>query len=222
MDSQLRAEFQIGFVIGDRRSDITDDDPFGLVEEFDKLGEESDRVKHVYACFGLAAYMANLVEQSLITIFLLLARLHNRDVSIAELDAVEKQQSRKTLGRMFHDLRTHVQVDTRAEAVTVEAVEMRNSLIHRFFSVYAREFESDKERREMVRELQRYMAKFQLAELLMEALTGGLLEALGIPRDSFEKYVSKIMDEWLAEPSQAYSGTNAPGSVPSPVASDHH
>lgn len=125
--------------------------------------EESDHVKEVYAHFGIAMYLAQCVEQSLI----LLLVFHeffpknikektydNSELWAAKYDKYNDLVSSKTMGRLLGAVRgLEVLTEFQIEELKI-ALDKRNWLAHHYFSKRSMHFMSQEGRDSMIKELE--------------------------------------------------------------------
>lgn len=104
-----------------------------ILEEFDTLADEIAQIKHVYASFGLAAYLCQCVETGVSLVVLAHARLTGEAPCLTAYEAIEASLARKTLGQILHELRRVADFEGNSDGTIVRALQIRNSLMHGFF-----------------------------------------------------------------------------------------
>ena len=151
------------------------------------MGDDAtdEHVKTVYAHFGLALYLAQVLEHGLANALMcaeLLPRRAGKPVPRkeweAEFDAFMDQQFEQTLGRLIRGLRSATSVPADLEGLLTDALKTRNFLTHHFFRERAESFMSRDGREKMIRE-------FELAQKLFEAADERLTE---VAKPLREKY----------------------------------
>ena len=172
-------------------------------------GELTDElVKEVYARFGLAVYCAQLVEFELVSLLLLLARFEKRELTPGELDDLDRCLSKDTLGVLVKKLKGHVsgaKVEIKdREGKTVEtlelteclqaALEKRNYLTHRFFSVNAKKMVTARGCHELIEELAGVSDGLREADFLATSLSRLIRKRLGIPEELVQSVARAEMD----------------------------
>ena len=127
----------------------------------------NEHVKTVYAQFGLALYLAQVLEHGLANALMfaeLLPRRAGKPVPRkdweAEFDEFMDQQFEQTLGRLVRGLRSATSVPADLEGLLTDALNTRNFLTHHFFRERAELFMSSDGREKMIQELERAQKAF--------------------------------------------------------------
>ncbi|NWF74715.1 MAG: hypothetical protein HXY51_16990 [Nitrospirae bacterium] len=149
--------------------------------------ERDDHVKSVYAQFGLALYLAQVLEHGLANALIaaeLLPRRAGKPVPReqweAEFDVFMDQQFQQTLGRLIRALRAASPVPSDLEALLARALEKRNFLSHYYFRERAEMFMSRKGRDQMIDELQQAGKLFETADERLTEVAKPLREKYGL------------------------------------------
>lgn len=159
-----------------------------------------EHVKTVYAHFGLALYLAQVLEHGLANALMcteLLPRRAGKPVPRkeweAEFDMFMDQQFEQTLGRLIRGLKNATSVPTELEELLTDALKTRNFLTHHFFRERAEVYMSRDGREKMIHELER-------AQRLFEAADEKLLETVKPLREKFgltDERMTPIEEEYL-------------------------
>ncbi len=100
-------------------------------ESLKMLNSEEGQLNAVYACFGSAAKDCQFFEAALSNFLLTYNRLLQKSLTLAELEAVETELDKKTMGMLLRNFEKHVKInDASVSAVLSDALEKRNFLIH--------------------------------------------------------------------------------------------
>jgi len=162
--------------------------------EFDELDDDL-RVKHVYACTGLALYCAQCFEANLQNA---LVSLHIASGEVRTLqghDLLVDRLSRQTLGALLADIRKLMQLNDNGAHLIAAALEQRNSLAHGFFYRYAAEFSFADGQRKIIDDLLQRVRLFRAADLLMTAIDRALFRLLGISEKQVAAAYAKLLEE---------------------------
>jgi hypothetical protein len=161
---------------------------------------EDEHVKSVYAHFGLAMYLVQVLECGLANIMMcaeLLPRRAGEPVPKreweAEFDAFMSEQYRQTLGRLIRGLSSATSVPSDLEAVLTEALEKRNYLTHHYFRERAEAFMSWKGRQNMIEELQAAQKLFDVAAARLTAVEMPLREKYGLTDECLRPWKEKYL-----------------------------
>ncbi|MBI2509007.1 MAG: hypothetical protein HYV99_03225 [Betaproteobacteria bacterium] len=121
---------------------------------------EDEHIKAVYAHFGLAVYLAQVLEHGLANALLCAELLPSRAGKPvprkqweAEFDAFMERQFEGTLGRLIRSLKKAAPIPTELEGLLTEALEKRNFLAHHFFRERAGAFSHAKGGRKCLKNL---------------------------------------------------------------------
>ena len=150
------------------------------------LNSEEGQLNAVFACFGSAAKDGQLFEASLSEFLLTYNRLLKKSLPLADLEAVETELNKKTMGVLLTDFQKHVKInDASVIASLSDALQKRNFLIHRYFRERQNKFGDEQGRLEMLAELVAIGQLLGRAEVLMTAMRYALCQALeGGPREA--------------------------------------
>ncbi len=161
------------------------------------MNEDSkdERVKTVYAHFGLALYLAQVLEHSLANALMyaeLLPRRAGKPVSRkqwrAEFDGFMNQQFERTLGRLIRGLGKATTVSTNLECLLTDALKTRNFLAHHFFRERAESFMSRDGRDRMIEELEQAQKLFEVADERLTEVAKPLRERYGLTDEKLKPF----------------------------------
>src|SRR5262245_57057448 len=102
--------------------------------------DESDQIRDVYAHFGLALYMAQVLEHGLVNAMVAGQMPAPARVTRQQIDVFMESQFDEALGKLIQNLRRHVLVTDELNQSLLHALKTRNWLAHRYFRERAREF----------------------------------------------------------------------------------
>jgi hypothetical protein len=161
------------------------------------MGDEdtNEHVKTVYAKFGLALYLAQVLEHGLANALMcaeLLPRRAGEPVPRkqweAEFDAFMDQQFEQTLGRLIRDLSSATSVPTDLEGLLTDALKTRNFLTHHYFRERAESFMSRDGREKMIQELERAQRLFDAADERLTEIAKPLREKYGLSDERLKPF----------------------------------
>lgn len=150
-----------------------------------------DNPKEVWAFFGLTAYSANLIEQSLVN---LAAVLKLPAVGLVTQDIFERtfqELDGKTLGQLLHAARKVADIPDDLDGLLRDVLDKRNSLIHSFFWDHSEELLSETGCHEMIDELREMIAFFVEVDLRLQEVYRPLWEKYGVN----EEFIRKELDQ---------------------------
>ena len=154
-----------------------------------------DDPKEMYAFFGLAAFCAGLLEQSLLNLYAA-ARAAQlvpvQDVQTAELF---DEADSKTLGRLFAGVKERLRVKDSTRRTLEEAARRRNYLIHHFFREHAITQMEPGAKRKMIDELRELALLFRSADEIADPLWRRAWDLLGVTRAQLDAQLDTIKRE---------------------------
>lgn len=131
---------------------------------------EYDDPKELWAFYGLTAYEAQLLEQSLINLAAVLQLPEPHALTREAFEEMFSALNRRTPGKLIHATKKLGPFPDGAEAQLMEALEKRNYLVHHFFRTHDEDLMSETGRRQMIDELRDLLALLQNADRVVEAL----------------------------------------------------
>jgi hypothetical protein len=137
------------------------------------------QVAEVYAEFGLAMSVAQLLERQLVSLVIAAYEPPLGKLTADEYDGLLANLSKHTLGTLIQKLRKSFDVPAGFDLRLEEALRLRNWLTHHYFADRAAEFQSPEGRSEMIRELD------------------GISDRL----NELDMYFDHLLVNWLVEPS---------------------
>jgi len=132
----------------------------------------------VYTYYGLAAWWAQLLELSMLDLISAIRLAEGERIDNVSYRAAFKNLERQTLGMLLRKCREAewVAIHEDDERVLAQALEKRNYLIHRFFSVHDAELRYDEQT--LVEELRELSALLASAHQVTEGLYLAILGAV--------------------------------------------
>jgi hypothetical protein len=160
--------------------------------------DQSDQIRDTYAHFGLALYMAQVLEHGLVNA-MVIARLANGErLSPTDVDSFMDQKFELTLGRLIRDLRVHIPVQDSLAQLLAGALKKRNWLAHAYFRDHSLDFMTDAGRAAMITELQEAKDYFKTADRSLDAAVRPLRDRIGFSDDRIEAESQRALSELQA------------------------
>lgn len=174
----------------------------------DPQSADEDEIRDVYAHFGLAVYVANVLEQAIInclTLSRLVGAMPNVS-SAAEWERIHDEEDRLSsalpMGRLIARLRDKLSISDKLSEKLSAALANRNWLVHKFFHARADSFFSSEGRGLMVRELEQIREQFSSAEAALEEETIDIRLKLGISDEKIEEIFSEMVSKASKGPNE--------------------
>ena len=163
--------------------------------------DDGEHQKTVYAHFGLAIYMSQVLEHGLANALLVLD-IVPRASAVAtpeswpeKVDSFYDAQFKRTLGSLIHRMRELTLVPAELEQVLKQALETRNWLSHHYFRERAMDFLSEAGRDRMTAELEEARDLFDAADKALDAVVRPIRQRYGYS----EEILAKLEEEMFKE-----------------------
>jgi hypothetical protein len=153
---------------------------------------QDEQVREVYAHFGLAVYMAQVLEHALVNAMVVGRLAQRARVTASEIDDFMSEQFDATLGRLIQELGHYVVVPEALSGALKRALRTRNWLAHRYFRERAVEFMSEAGRSAMITELQDARNSFEAADQLLETVVRPIMARYGITDQTVAEYERRL------------------------------
>jgi hypothetical protein len=154
--------------------------------------KQDEQVREVYAHFGLAVYMAQVLEHALVNA-MVVGRLPQRArVTGSEIDDFMSEQFDATLGKLIKELGHYMVVPEALAGALQRALRTRNWLAHRYFREHAVEFMSEAGRSATITELQDARNSFEAADQLLETVVQPIMARYGITDQTVAEYERRL------------------------------
>ena len=179
----------------------------GYIDLGSELSVEAS--KELFANYGLAIYVANVLEYSIIyALFALeLGPRYKNFRSEAEwgkaYEEFFEQALSLTFGHLVKRLTTHMQMPSEVAEMLKTAKFVRDNLVHHFAKETAELFYSEKGRRQMVESCEGAVALFEACHSDVERITTRQFELMGIDTARWtarvEEEMSRLISDGAAE-----------------------
>lgn len=167
--------------------------------------EDGEHHKTVYAHFGVAIYLSQVLEHALANALLILdlvpqAQKVATPASWPEkVDSFYDSQFRRTLGSLIRRLGELATVPLELENLLAQALDKRNWLSHHYFRERATEFFSVSGRDKMIAELEDAQSLFRAADTALETVVKPLRQRYGYSDEILAKLEEEMLTEARAE-----------------------
>ncbi|MGH1349143.1 MAG: hypothetical protein ACRBN8_46865 [Nannocystales bacterium] len=157
--------------------------------------DEDGEVRDVYAHFGLALYMAQVLEHGLVNTMLFLRARGASRMEEAEIDAFYNRHFRRTLGQLVRGLSEYAEVPEGLVGVLRDALQKRNWLAHSYFRERSKDFMTGDGRTSMIQELQSARDQIHDADQRLESFLGPIRRRLGLTDEMLEEEYCRMRAE---------------------------
>jgi hypothetical protein len=163
--------------------------PTPFAESFDE-----DETREIYARFGLATYVANVLDEALSNCLVVFEFAFRPGAGRAGVEDFQAEVARETMGRKVTRLEASPHPPPAALiALLRECVNERNDLVHRFMAEKCTKWYSAVGRSEMIAELNASVALFQRADKDLEREYLPRAERLNITEDRADALVERLV-----------------------------
>ena len=160
--------------------------------------DPNEHVKEIYAHFGLALYLAQVLEHGLVIALVYADMIPNRkpNQTRADFDLFLDKHFETTMGKMIQHLKKHVAVPIEFEQLLLDARTKRNFLAHHYFRERADDFMKEAGREKMILELKAAQNLFEQTDDTLSEVVRPLRIKLGFTDEMVEasnrEYIAKI------------------------------
>ncbi len=167
------------------------------------LDPESERVREVYAHYGLAMYWAQCLEQSIFQHLLFFDHFPKAVETYTtpenwaeEFDRYEDRELSQTMGKLIRRLREVGQPIEFLEVALAKALKSRNWLAHGYFADRAIEFNDSEGCQDMLEELDEIRDSFRYCANELDAISTPAARKLGFTDEMLEKIRAEMNSEY--------------------------
>lgn len=164
--------------------------------------DHDEQVKTVYAHFGLASYLSQVLEHGIVNSMAYFHLIPSKAASIRSAEEWEKQVDdfmgggfEKTLGGMIKALSAAVAIPPHLGELLSETQRRRNWLAHAYFRERASSLMTEVGRFQMIAELQDAQALFTRADAELEKIVLPLRKRYGLTDERLKKVVDRYLKE---------------------------
>ena len=157
--------------------------------------DEDEHTKETYAHFGLAVYLAQVLEHGLVNALVILKLPERNRLTRTDIDAFMDKRFENTLGRLISDLRQVTSVPEELDTFLSRALRKRNWLCHHYFRVRAVELMTAAGRDAMIAELKEAQELFMQADTLLSETVQPLAARYGITKKACEAECQRLLEE---------------------------
>ncbi len=154
--------------------------------------ERDDLVRDVYAHFGLAMYLAQVLEHGIVNAMIAAKLPFRQTVTRQDIDAFMERQFKKPLGKLLQELTRHITVRGDLERVLTEALAMRNRLAHHYFRERAGDFVTAAGCHGMIGELKEAQQLLMHAEQSLDMVVRPMRRSCGVTDEIIAREVAKF------------------------------
>ncbi len=158
---------------------------------------EGNGVKEVYAFYGLAAYLGQVLEKGIVNM-LVVFRSAGIPITQEQVDDLFVKYNRRTLGQLLQDARSLAAISLDVQKVLDEALMKRNRLIHHFFAEHSAAFMTESGSEEMIEELRGMAALFQEADNAIDSIYRPIMRRAGIDEEWIQREAEVLINDYLA------------------------
>ena len=159
------------------------------------VDEESDRIRDVYAHFGLALYETQVLEEAL-TNLLVALRLPRRDETTrSDIDALREWAQDQTLGQLLRRVQSEFPFEPAVAERLAGALTDRNLLAHGYFAERAAAFCTSAGCEAMIAELSAVRDRVDAAVTEIERVFRPLLQSAGITDQHIAQQAQRMIGE---------------------------
>lgn len=159
----------------------------------DDLDDENYWIREVYAQFGLAIYLAQVLEHGMVNILVLGKLALDPNATQSLFDTYFDDGLAQTMGQILRHLRPFLGTDSDLVDDLETALQWRNRFVHSFFRTRVSDFATMEGKRTMLLEVASAQEFFRAVDARLEPVLLRYLENLGITASDY----NDILDDHL-------------------------
>jgi hypothetical protein len=170
---------------------MPNDEGRALISELD----EDERVREVYARFGLAVFFAQVFEAGVVNLIFFSERLEGRWVSDEEIDRRFDELYGHVLGKLVRMLESQGRLPEPDLDLCRQALKERNRLAHRFWREAVENFMTPRGMQRLLDDVDGCRALFVQADEVTTALLHELGSPHGLTPEAVEQQAERIREQ---------------------------
>jgi hypothetical protein len=164
------------------------------------MDSDDEQTRDVYAHFGLAMYLAQILEHGIVNALVIL-RLPEKDkYTRQDIDEFMEGRFQKSLGALLKHLKSEVALPQDLESTLTEALTRRNYLAHHYFREKAESFVTRSGRAQMLEQLHVDQQLFERADEELEKALAPYRVKHGITDSVYEAEYKRMCQQFRIAP----------------------
>ncbi|WP_442600751.1 hypothetical protein [Paenibacillus sp. KN14-4R] len=159
-------------------------------EEYD----ESEHYKESYAYFGLAVYHAQVLEQQLVNMIVLIKKSQGLIPTLDDYEALYERKLSNTMGQLINEIKQLFQLQDFEINELKEVLKLRNFIVHDYFKERIILTFSIAGRSEIINELNEFVERVRSLDARLVNYSRELHKRLGITEEMLEEEVDKLRE----------------------------
>lgn len=161
------------------------------------LEDDNGKTRLIYAYFGLAIYMSQVLEETF-SIMLWTDRIYKKKVKTNRevneiIDSIE--QSKRTMGVFINEVKQNYSLTTKLAEELMSVLETRNYLVHKYFKLEIQKFYSDLGRKEMLEYFGNFIDRTKSVDTELNQYYSKYTDKLGLTKERIEEIVNEMKTE---------------------------
>ncbi len=168
--------------------------------------DAEEQTKEVYAQFGLAVYLVQVLEHAIVEAMVYLDLIPSKARKVPDAAAWAKTfdefmegHFKQTLGRLIQTLAALTTISPDLNELLTESLRRRNWLMHSYFRERAEKFMTELGRDSMLSELQEIQGLFDRTEKALDRAMAPIRQRYGFTDDRlsayYDEYLRKVRDD---------------------------
>jgi len=149
--------------------------------------------KEIYAFFGLAFYMAQVLEQGLVNLTVALRLKGHQRVTTKDIEGLYEAIDKEMFGEVLKAARQLTTIPAHLDADLRRALKVRNHLAHKFFVPHALSILTDEGRRQMIDELRSVIEFIKGVDRKLDERWIEAWDRVGVSKDWIAEEVKRLI-----------------------------
>lgn len=168
------------------------------IKEFDQLTSHDDRVKEVYAHFGLAIFNAQILEQQAINLIAFCRLSKNRSLSSDEINTLwdSYDHGNKTLGMLITEIQQQYKLSDEDYAEFKELLKLRNYITHDYFRHNSGIWYAREGMKRVIKDFCSFIDRRKKFDGKLQEYILQFANEFGYTKEKFEEMLVELEKEW--------------------------
>ena len=167
------------------------------ITDFDRLNED-DKVKEVYAHFGLAVYYAQVLEQQSINMIAANKQCEGNIIDEKGVEALwdEYDLGSRTFGKLIFELKSLYNFSEEDQRELKVVLKLRNYIAHNYFRINAELFYSNSGQKRMIKDFIEFQQKAGNLDKKLIKYLRVYTDKIGLTQEQIEKIMEQTKKTW--------------------------
>lgn len=167
------------------------------IEIFDNLNDD-EKVREIYAHFGLAVFLAQTIEQQFINMIAIYRQAKRNIKTLEQVNALwdNYHLGSRTMGVLLNEIKQLYNLSKDDSNELGKVLKLRNYIAHDYFRFNAELFYSDSGKKRMIKDFIEFQDRAQLLDRKLIDYTEMYIKQIGLTDEKIFEIFEKSKKEW--------------------------